>query len=117
MNNILAHLSWRQRITILTVIVAAGAGLYELAQWRREADFRPLFTGLAPEDAAGIVQRLKESGVDYRLPEGGGIVLAPSARIAELRLVMAAAGLPKPAASASSCSIRPIWGRRNSPST
>src|SRR5208337_1450962 len=95
MNKILAHLSWRQRITILTVIAAAGAGLYEMVQWRREADFRPLFTGLAPEDAAGIVQRLKESGVDYRLPEGGGIVLAPSARIAELRLVMAAAGLPK----------------------
>jgi flagellar M-ring protein FliF len=95
MNNILAHLSWRQRITILTVTVAAGAGLYELVQWRREADFRPLFTGLAPEDAAGIVQRLKESGVDYRLPEGGGVVMAPSSRIAELRLVMAAAGLPK----------------------
>src|SRR5208337_4994251 len=95
MNKILAHLSWRQRITILTVIAAAGAGLYEMVQWRREADFRPLFTGLAPEDAAGIVQRLKESGVDYRLPEGGGIVLAPSARIAELRLSMAAAGLPK----------------------
>src|SRR5208337_3343722 len=95
MNKILAHLSWRQRITILTVIAAAGAGLYEMVQWRREADFRPLFTGLAPEDAAGIVQRLKESGVDYRLPEGGGIVLVPSARIAELRLVMAASGLPK----------------------
>jgi flagellar M-ring protein FliF len=95
MNNILAHLSWRQRITIVLVIVAAGAGLYALVQWRREADFRPLFTGLAPEDAAGIVQRLKESGVDYRLPEGGGVVMAPSARIAELRLVMAAAGLPK----------------------
>jgi flagellar M-ring protein FliF len=95
MNNILAHLSWRQRITILTVIAAAGAGLYTLVQWRREADFRPLFTGLAPEDAAGIVQRLKESGVDYRLPEGGGVVMAPSARIAELRLVMAASGLPK----------------------
>src|SRR5271157_3467005 len=95
MNKILAHLSWRQRITILTVILAAGAGLYALVQWRREADFRPLFTGLAPEDAAGIVQRLKESGVDYRLPEGGGIVLAPSARIAELRLSLAASGLPK----------------------
>ena len=95
MNKLLAHLSWRQRITIVLVIVAAGAGLYALVQWRREADFRPLFTGLAPEDAAGIVQRLKESGVDYRLPEGGGVVMAPSARIAELRLVMAAAGLPK----------------------
>ena len=28
---------------------------------------------LAPEDAAGIVQKLKEAGVEYRLPEGGGV--------------------------------------------
>src|SRR5206468_7461994 len=51
--------------------------------------------GVAAEDAAGIVQKLKETGVDYRLPEGGGSVLVPSARLAELRLTMAAAGLPK----------------------
>ena len=63
--------------------------------WKQEADFRPLFTGLAPEDAAGIVQKLKESGVEYRLPESGGSVLVPSRALAELRLTMAAAGLPK----------------------
>jgi flagellar M-ring protein FliF len=54
-----------------------------------------LFTGIAAEDAAGIVQKLKESGVEYRLPEGGGSVLVPSARLAEVRLSMAAIGLPK----------------------
>jgi flagellar M-ring protein FliF len=41
------------------------------------------------------VQKLREGGVEYRLPEGGGSVLVPSARLAELRLNMAAAGLPK----------------------
>ncbi|HEY1341960.1 MAG TPA: flagellar basal-body MS-ring/collar protein FliF [Bryobacteraceae bacterium] len=92
---ILANLNMRQRITILIVILGAGVALFELVEWRREADFRPLFTGLAPEDAAGIVQKLKESGVDYRLPESGGSVLVPSARLAELRIGMAAAGLPK----------------------
>jgi len=75
--------------------VAVSAGLYALVQHQREADFRPLFTGIAPEDAAGIVQKLKESGVEYRLPEGGGSVLVPSARLAEVRLSMAAIGLPK----------------------
>ncbi|HTS61504.1 MAG TPA: flagellar basal-body MS-ring/collar protein FliF [Candidatus Acidoferrales bacterium] len=95
MKKLLANLSVRQRITISIVIVAAGAGLYSLVQWKKEADFKPLFTGLAPEDAAGIVQKLKEGGVDYRLPEGGGAVLVPSSRLADLRLSMAAAGLPK----------------------
>ena len=95
MKKLLANFSLRQRITIMMAAVLAGAGLYALVQWRQEADFRPLYTGLAPEDAGGIVQKLKESAVEYRLGEGGTSVLAPSARIAELRISMAAAGLPK----------------------
>ncbi len=95
MSKILANLTVRQRITIVMVAIAVCAGLYSLVQWRKEGDFRPLFTGLSPEDAAGIVQKLKESGADYRLPENGGSVLVPSARLAELRLTMASIGLPK----------------------
>jgi flagellar M-ring protein FliF len=95
MKKILASLSLRQRITIAIVAFAAAGGLYSLVHWKREADFRPLVTGLAPEDEAGVVQKLKESGVEYRLPEGGGSVLVPSQRLAEMRLAMAAAGLPK----------------------
>jgi len=95
MKKFVASFSPRQRITIVMAAVLAGAGLFALVQWRQEADFRPLYAGLAPEDAGGIVQKLKESGVEYRLGEGGASVLAPSARIAELRIAMAAAGLPK----------------------
>jgi flagellar M-ring protein FliF len=95
MSKILANLTIRQRITILVVAIAVGAGLYSMVQWKKEADFRPLFTGLSPEDAAGIVQKLKEAGAEYRLPESGGSVLVPSARLAELRLTMASIGLPK----------------------
>jgi flagellar M-ring protein FliF len=95
MSKILANLTVRQRITIVVVAIAVCAGLYSMVQWRKEGDFRPLFTGLSAEDAAGIVQKLKESGADYRLPESGGSVLVPSARLAELRLTMASIGLPK----------------------
>jgi len=95
MKKLLGNLSTAQRITIAVVAVTVAAGIYALVHWHQESDFKPLFTGLAPEDAAGIVQKLKESGVEYRLPDSGGAVLVPSARLAELRLVMAAAGLPK----------------------
>jgi flagellar M-ring protein FliF len=95
MRKILANLSLRQRITVGVVAAVVAAGLYALVHWHKENDFKPLFTGLANEDAAAIVQKLKESGVEYRLPESGGAVLAPSGRLAELRLSMAAAGLPK----------------------
>ena len=75
--------------------LAVGGALYALVHHHHEADFRPLFTGVAPEDASAIVQKLKGGGVEYRVPDEGGMVLVPSARVAELRINMAAAGLPK----------------------
>ena len=95
MKKILANLPVRQRIVIVMVLLAAAGGLFMLVRHQREADFRPLFTGVAPEDASAIVQKLKEAGVDYRLPTEGGVVMVPSAQLAELRINMAAAGLPK----------------------
>ena len=95
MKQILANLSLRQRITIGVVAVLVATSLYALVQWHKESDFKPLFTNLAPEDAAAIVQKLKEGGVEYRLQESGGAVLVPSSRLAEMRLSLAAAGIPK----------------------
>ncbi len=95
LKKLLASLSAKQRITLAIAAVLAGASVFGLTRWHRESDFKPLYTGLAPEDAGAVVQKLKESGVEYRLSESGAEVLAPSARVAELRLEMAAAGLPK----------------------
>src|SRR5215468_6293645 len=95
MKGILARLSIKQKISILLVALLVGGGLYWVVRQQQEADFKPLFTRLGSDDAAGIVQKLKESGVEYRLPVDGGSVLVPSARLAELRITLAAAGLPK----------------------
>ncbi|MGA2115733.1 MAG: flagellar basal-body MS-ring/collar protein FliF [Bryobacteraceae bacterium] len=95
MKKLLANLSLRQRLTIATVAALAAIGLWALVHRQHESDFKPLYTSLPPEDAAAIVQKLREAGVDYRLPESGGSVLVPSAKLAELRLTMAAEGLPK----------------------
>ena len=84
-----------QIVTILLVVAGVGSGLYYFSRWQRESDFRPLYTALAPDDAGAVVQRLKESNVLYRLSEDGRTVLAPSAQIAELRLSLASAGLPR----------------------
>jgi len=92
---VIANLSAMQRITIALVVVAVGSGLYALVHWRQESDFRPLYTTLASEDAGAVVQKLKETGVAYRLSENGSTILVPSAKVAEMRLEMASAGLPK----------------------
>lgn len=88
-------LSRLQRISICIAVVAIGAGLFALAHWQKERSFEPLYRELGTEDAGALVTKLKEKGVDYRLADNGTTVLVPSTRSAELRLEMAAAGLPR----------------------
>ena len=95
LKNLIAGLNLRQRIYIVAAAVLVVAGIVAFTNWRKERDFRPLYTGLAPEDANALVQKLRETGAEYRLSENGTAVLAPSERIAELRISMAGAGLPK----------------------
>ena len=85
---------------------------------QHEADFRPLYTGVAPEDAAAIVQKLKETGVEYRLPterRHGAGALRQAGGIAPQHWPRR--DFRKPAASASSCSTRTISAPPNSSST
>jgi flagellar M-ring protein FliF len=95
MKKLLARLSMAQELSIAAVAMLVAAGLFGFAQWRRAEDFRPLYMGLAPEDAGAVVQKLKEAATEYQLSENGSTVLVPSAKVAELRLQLAVAGLPK----------------------
>ena len=95
MKKLLAHLSLAQKVSIAVCAALVAAALIGFTQWRHESDFRPLYSGLAAEDAGAVVQKLRETGAEFRLSESGSTVLAPSAKLAELRLQMAVLGLPK----------------------
>jgi flagellar M-ring protein FliF len=95
LRKLISGLSLFQRISILAVAALVVAGLVTFSHMRHEGDFRPLYTSMAPEDASTVVQKLKESAVEYRLADNGGTVLVPSGKLAESRLALAAAGLPK----------------------
>jgi flagellar M-ring protein FliF len=89
------RLSWTQRIWIVVAAVAVIGGLTYVNHWNDERDFKPLFSGLADEDAGALVAKLHEAGVEYRLAANGSTILVPSDKVAEARLQMASAGLPK----------------------
>jgi flagellar M-ring protein FliF len=90
-----ASLTPRQLASIAIAAIAVVAGVMFLSRWQRESGMRPLYTGLAPEDASAIVQKLRESGVDFKIANNGTELLAPEDKVPELRLQMAGSGLPK----------------------
>jgi flagellar M-ring protein FliF len=92
---LLLALTPRQLATIAIVAIAVVAAVIGLSHWQRESGMRPLYTGLAPEDASAIVQKMHEGGVDYRITNNGTELLAPEDKVPELRLEMAGLGLPK----------------------
>lgn len=90
----LAGLSWKQRISIGLAAAGVVLAIWLGVRWNRERDLRPLFTNLSAEDSGALVARLRASNVPYSVRDDGAI-LVPSARVAELRLEMASAGLPR----------------------
>lgn len=92
---LLQSLTWKQMLSMAVAAAAVLGGLTALSHWSRERDFRPLYSSLAPEDAAAVLAKVRENGSDFRLSDNGATVLVPSSRVAELRLQLAAAGVPK----------------------
>ncbi|MDH5641661.1 MAG: flagellar basal-body MS-ring/collar protein FliF, partial [Nitrospira sp.] len=86
--------SINQRMIILVALAGSVAGLIALALWTQQPDMQVLFTNLNGEDAAAIIDKLKESKVPYETSGGGTTVLVPSAQVHDLRLQLATQGLP-----------------------
>ena len=92
---LLETLGLKQIVSILLVAGGVIAALMAFSRWNRERDLRPLYSELSQEDAAAVLAKVRESGTDFRLSESGSEVLVPSSKVAELRLQLAAAGVPK----------------------
>lgn len=94
LTRLIASFTLRQKLTIAAAALLIFAGLWYAVRWNKERDLRPLFTNVGAEDSGALVERLRSSNVEYRVSDDGTI-LVPSQRVAELRLDMAAAGLPR----------------------
>jgi flagellar M-ring protein FliF len=88
-------LSRAQQISLILVPVLVCAAVFGLLRWKHDSDFRILYSGLAAEDAAAVTQKVREAGIEFKLDETGASVLVPSARVADARLALAGAGLPR----------------------
>lgn len=90
-----ASLSPGRRIGLLVTFGLGVALILAIVNWVQNPDYAVLYRGLAESDAAAVTAKLKELGVPYRLEDGGGTILVPAAQVPDVRLQLAAAGLPQ----------------------
>lgn len=88
-------LSTSKKLGLIGVSLAAMGCLFLLIFWGGSPNYRLLFSNLSQEDAASIVERLKERRVPYRLVGGGGGIEVPEEELYDLRLSLATEGLPQ----------------------
>ena len=83
------------------------AMLVSLTLWNRADNYAPLFTGsVSDKDAGAATTQLSTMNVPYKVLDGGRIMV-PAEKAAELRMKLAAAGLPK--------SMAPGWESLDNP--
>lgn len=76
---------------LLALLLAVIVGF---AMWSHKPAYAVLFSNLEHRDAGAIVQELQARNVTYHLGDGGTIMV-PAKQVHELRLQLAAMGLPK----------------------
>jgi flagellar M-ring protein FliF len=89
-----AALPTPKRIALVVVTSIVLVGVLALSVLSNHQTYGTLYSELATEDAAAIVEKLKTAQVPYKLEHGGTMIQVPEERIPGLRLELAAAGLP-----------------------
>ncbi len=84
----------RTQMSALFGLAALIAVLAFMFIGARDSDYRPLFPTLSEKDGGQIIDKLAQMNVPYKFAEGGSVILVPSGRVHELRMKLAAQGLP-----------------------
>jgi len=87
-------LSGQRKLNLVIMAVLIITGLLSFVYFINQQDYRVLFSNLSSEDASSIVTKLKEKKIPYQVSPGGDVISVPSDQVSELRLDLAAAGLP-----------------------
>ncbi len=94
----LQAMSQRKRVLLGVGTAGLVALLLVLMLWSRQVPMSPLFSHTLPENEAGaVIDQLNKLGETYQLGTYGSLIMVPTARVNELRMRMATAGLPKSA--------------------
>ncbi|MFC5509578.1 flagellar basal-body MS-ring/collar protein FliF [Massilia jejuensis] len=76
-------------------VAAVLAAMLAIWMWSSTPDYRVLYANYSDKDGGALTAALDQMGVKYKFSEGGTAILVPAEQVPELRLKLAAQGLPK----------------------
>ena len=89
------NLSQRQKIAAGAALAFAIALVVGVILWSHQPDYAVLFSNLAEKDGGAVVASLQQQNVPYKFSDNGNAILVPTNQVHDLRLRMAAQGIPK----------------------
>ncbi|MBA4397636.1 MAG: flagellar M-ring protein FliF, partial [Syntrophus sp. (in: bacteria)] len=84
-----------RKMILAAVAVSVALSIGAFVWVANQEDYRVLFSNLTSGDAANIITKLKEKKIPYQISAGGDVVSVPADRVSELRLELAAGGIPQ----------------------
>ncbi|MCB0224103.1 MAG: flagellar M-ring protein FliF [Anaerolineae bacterium] len=88
------QLPLNRKIGLGALLIAAITGLIFFFTWAQSPEYSAAFTDLKTEDAAAIVNYLKENNISYEIDGDGSTIRVPTDQVHEVRLALASQGLP-----------------------
>ena len=84
-----------RRIMLMLGAAAVIAVMIGLVLWGQKPEYKVLFSNFSDRDGGAIVSSLQASNIPYQFADGGSAILVPADKVHEVRLKLAAEGLPK----------------------
>lgn len=84
-----------QQVSMVLFVILVTGGIFLASYFVNQENYQVLYSGMNPEDAGAVIAKLKEQKIPYRLEAGGTAVSVPASRLDELRVQLAAGGLPQ----------------------
>lgn len=92
---------WNGLGRVQKIAAGAGAGVFLILllffafRGEEKVVYAPLYTDLEPAEAGQVVMRLRQMNEPYQILGGGAIVMVSEKRVDDLRVALAAEGLPQ----------------------
>ncbi len=84
-----------RQIGLIGAVVAIGVLTVLVLLWAQKPIYKGLYNNLEMRDAGEIVQAIEQLNIPYKLDEKNGTIMVPASKVHEVRLQLAAQGLPR----------------------